>query len=36
MMVARTRKAAHCLLDRNQRWRFFIRNSTPCSLRLMG
>ena len=36
MIVARTRRMAHCRLERSHRCRLSIRNSTPCSLGAMG
>ena len=36
LIVARTRKMAHWRLERNQWWRLSIKNSTPCSLGVMG
>ena len=36
MITARTRMAAHWRDERSQRWRFFMRNSTPCSLGEIG
>ncbi len=36
MIVARTRRMAHCRLERSHRWRLSIRNSTPCSFGPMG